>query len=68
MISIHHELRRQQLHARMILQVHDELVFDVPEGEVEQLEEIVKSKMENVYPLSVPLVVEIGTGKNWMET
>jgi DNA polymerase-1 len=68
MISIHCELQRQQLRTKMILQVHDELVFDAPEGEVERVQGIVKSKMESVYELSVPLIVEIGTGKNWMET
>ena len=51
----------------MLLQVHDELVFDVPEKELEPLQELVRTEMENVYELSVPIVVHIGVGKNWME-
>ena len=68
MISIHRDLRRLKLRTKMIMQVHDELVFDVPETEMNQVQEIVKARMEDVHELSVPLVVEIGTGKNWMET
>lgn len=52
----------------MILQVHDELVFDVPEKELDSVRQLIKQEMEEVYPLSVPIVVEIGTGNNWMET
>lgn len=51
----------------MILQVHDELVFDVAPDEVEQLKEIVLDKMQNALQLDVPLVVELGVGKNWYE-
>ena len=51
----------------MILQVHDELIFDVKEGELEEIKEIVKSEMENIYKLSVPLKVEINYGKNWYD-
>lgn len=68
MIRIHQKLRDQRLQARMILQVHDELVFDVPESELESVRQFVKKEMEEVHPLSVPIVVEIGTGNNWMET
>ncbi len=49
------------------LQVHDELVFEVPEREVESLRDLVRKEMEEVYPLAVPLVVEIGVGKNWRD-
>ena len=52
----------------MLLQVHDELVFEVPPGELDQVQELVKFEMENAAQLSVPLVVDLGVGKNWMET
>jgi DNA polymerase I len=67
MIRIHARVAREQLKTKMLLQVHDELVFDVPEGEVEVAQALVQSEMEKVIELRVPLVVSIGTGKNWME-
>jgi DNA polymerase I len=51
----------------MLLQVHDELVFEAPPAEVETLGGLVREQMENVVPLQVPLVVDIGTGPNWLE-
>ncbi len=68
MIRIHARLAQQQLKTKMLLQVHDELVFDVPHDEVEAAQALVQSEMEKVIELRVPLVVAIGTGKNWMET
>jgi len=68
MIRIHNQLRKKKLKTKLLLQVHDELVLDVPKDEVETIEGLVKSEMENVCELCVPIVVEIGTGKNWMET
>ena len=68
MIHIHRELRERKLESRMLLQVHDELVFEVPESEMETLQALVKQEMESVYSLSVPLVVDVGAGRNWMET
>ena len=67
MISIDEELRRRGLKSRMLLQVHDELVFEVPHAEVETMGELVRDRMENVRPLSVPLLVEIGIGPNWRD-
>jgi DNA polymerase-1 len=67
MIRVYNRLRREQSGARMILQVHDELLLEVPENEVERAREIVRAEMENVYELAVPLVVDIGVGPNWME-
>ena len=67
MIRIDAELRRQGLKSRMLLQVHDELVFEVPEREIELLRELVRESMEQVHPLSVPLEVEIGVGPNWRD-
>src|SRR5262245_12003951 len=68
MIRIHARLVQEQLRTKMLLQVHDELVFDVPEAEVEAAQALVQSEMEKVIELRVPLVVAIGIGRNWMET
>jgi DNA polymerase I len=67
MISIDEELRRRQLKSSMLLQVHDELVFEVPHPEIEVMRELVRDQMENVHALSVPLLVEIGVGPNWRD-
>ena len=67
MINIHSELKKQNLKAKLIIQVHDELLIDCPLEEEEKVKEIVKDKMENVYKLNVPLKVDIGTGNNWYE-
>lgn len=67
MISIDARLREKKLATRMILQVHDELLFEAPLKEKEQLEKLVRQEMEGVHELIVPLVVEIGTGPNWRD-
>ena len=67
MIRVHQRLAREGFGSRMILQVHDELLLEVPENEVERVTEAVREEMESVYPLAVPLVVNIGVGRNWME-
>jgi len=67
MIRIDAELRKRKLKSRMTLQVHDELVFEVPEAEVETMRVIVKKEMEGVHQLLVPLLVEVGVGKNWRD-
>jgi DNA polymerase-1 len=67
MIRVHHALRRQQLRSRLLLQVHDELLLEVPHEEREIVPSLVKTEMETVARLNVPLVVEIGMGRNWME-
>ncbi len=67
MIQIDQELRKRKLASRMLLQVHDELVFEVPEVELKEMRALVKDKMENVRPLKVPLDVEIGVGLNWRD-
>lgn len=69
MIAVHKELQKSSLRAKMILQVHDELVFDVPVGEEEQVQALVKSCMEGAMPLphGVPASVETGVGGNWLE-
>jgi len=68
MIRIHARLAREGLKTKMLLQVHDELVFEVPHSEVDVAQALVQSEMERVIELRVPLAVAIGTGKNWMET
>ena len=67
MIGIHQELERLKMQSKMILQVHDELVFDAHLDELDTLKAIVNDKMVNALPLSVPVVVEMNTGANWLE-
>jgi len=67
MIGIHQELERLKMQSKMILQVHDELVFDAHLDELDTLKAIVNDKMVNALPLSVPVVVEMNTGSNWLE-
>lgn len=67
MLRVNDRLRREELGARMIMQVHDELLLEVPESEAERTTTVVRSEMESAHKLAVPLVVDIGLGKNWME-
>ena len=67
MVRIHRELREQKLQTRMVLQVHDELLFDVPRAEEPLVREIVRQCMVHAMDLGVPLEVEIGSGANWLE-
>lgn len=67
MVRAHRELRQRGLASRMLLQVHDELVFEVPEAEVEAMRGLVRTCMETVVRLDVPLVVDIGVGPNWLD-
>ena len=67
MINIHNKLEKDNLKTKMILQVHDELVFEVVESELDKVEKIVKQEMENAIKLDVPVKVDIGVGKNWLE-
>jgi DNA polymerase-1 len=67
MIAIHAEIKRRALKSRMIIQVHDELVFEVYKPELQEMKALVKDAMENVVKLSVPLVVDMGTGDNWLD-
>ena len=67
MIGIHQELERLKMQSKMILQVHDELVFDAHLDELNELKAIVQNKMVNALPLTVPVVVEMNTGNNWLE-
>ena len=67
MLGIQKEIEEQGLLGKMIMQVHDELVFDVPENEVSIFKEIIQTKMTGAIKTEIPLVVEIGRGKNWLE-
>ncbi len=68
MINVHQEMNKRQLKSKMLLQVHDELVFDVHRSELEEMEQLVKELMSGAMPsLKVPLVVEADTGLNWLE-
>jgi DNA polymerase-1 len=67
MLKVHEALKREKLQAQMILQVHDELVLEVPRAEVEKVSALVKEAMEQAAKTDVPLVVETGSGENWMD-
>ena len=67
MIDIYEEFNKEGLKSKMLLQIHDELVFNVVDGEKTKVKNIIKDKMENVYKLSVPLVVDIEEGTNWYD-
>lgn len=67
MIEIHKELKKRNLKTKMIIQVHDELLFDCPKEEQKEVEKLIKDKMENAYKLLVPLKVDIESGANWYE-
>jgi DNA polymerase-1 len=67
MVRTFQELKRADFQSKMILQVHDELIFEMPEGEVETLKALVKQQMEGAVSLSVPIRVDLGVGRNWAE-
>ncbi|TQI72010.1 DNA polymerase I [Gramella sp. Hel_I_59] len=67
MINIHNKLKAGNYKTRMLLQVHDELVFDAHKEELEEMKTMIRVEMENAYKLQVPLDVEIGIGQNWLE-
>ena len=67
MINIHRKLQEGNYRTKMLLQVHDELVFDVYRPELEEIQKLVKSEMENAFKMDVPLEVDLGVGENWLE-
>ena len=67
MVKVYKALKEHNLKSKMIIQVHDELVFDIYENELEKLNKIVTDIMDNVYKLNVPLTVSVNYGKNWYE-
>jgi DNA polymerase-1 len=67
MIQIRKRLLKEKLKSRMLLQVHDELLFEVPEKEIKSMEKLVREEMEHAVELMVPVKVDIGIGRNWAE-
>src|SRR5690606_35675139 len=67
MINIQNDITQQGLTGKMIMQVHDELVFDVPKNEVDSFKNIILDRMKSAIPMRVPIEVEIGEGNNWLE-
>lgn len=67
MINIFNQLQKNDLKTKMVLQVHDELIFEVPENELEQVQNLVHAEMESAAKLNVPLIADSGYGKNWLE-
>ncbi|MBK9176452.1 MAG: DNA polymerase I [Flavobacteriales bacterium] len=67
MVSIHRDLKQRRMKSKLLLQVHDELVFDALESESDDLKALVRDRMENAMHLDVPLVVDMGMGKNWLQ-
>jgi DNA polymerase-1 len=67
MVKIHEELGTRKLNTRMLIQIHDELVFEVPQGELPGVTDLIRDKMENVLTLKVPVRVSIKKGKNWLD-
>ena len=67
MLKVHHRIKEEKLRTRMLLQVHDELVLDVPNDELEQAQTLLKECMEGAVDLSIPLEVSMGHGRNWLD-
>ena len=67
MVKVFHRLRKENLQARLIMQVHDELIVECPEDEAETVKKLLAEEMEGVYTLAVPLTAEAHSGKNWLE-
>ena len=67
MVAIHRRLKEENLKAQMIMQVHDELNFNVPADEIDRVREVVVTEMQNAVQLSIPLIAECGVGNNWLE-
>ena len=67
MVHVWQRLRDEKLQARLLLQVHDELIVEAPEEEIDEVKRILKEEMENVVHYSVPLTTEVGVGKTWLE-
>jgi DNA polymerase-1 len=67
MINIYSQFKKEKLQSKMVLQVHDELNFDVYKPELERVKEIVKNEMENAVELEVPLTVEMNAAGNWLD-
>ena len=67
MLKVDEEFKREGFESRLLMQVHDELLVEVPEKEVAKVTEVLKHEMENAVELDVPLVADVGVGDNWMD-
>ncbi len=67
MVRLRERLKKDKLCSKMILQVHDELVFEVPKDEIDTMRSVIREEMESAYELSIPLTVDMGEGGNWLE-
>ena len=67
MIEVYRELKRRDLKTKMIIQVHDELIFEAPQTELDQATQMVRAKMESALDLKVPIKVDIGVGRSWYQ-
>ena len=67
MVEIQNRLQQENLQSKMILQIHDELIFECPDNEVERMQELIRHEMESIVKLSVPLTVDVGVGRNWYD-
>ena len=67
MINVHRALKEANLDARLVMQVHDELIVEVKDTDVEACKRLVKEEMEKAVTLSIPLTVDVTSGKNWLE-
>ena len=67
MIDVHNAMKAEGVRSKMLLQVHDELVFDVHQSEIDLMKELIYNKMTQAVDMGVPMEVEVGMGKNWLE-
>ena len=67
MINIQQRIEENDFKSKMLVQVHDELVFEVHNNELKEMKEMIQNEMENAYDIKIPLKVDIGTGLNWFE-
>ena len=67
MIDIHHKIISEGLKSKMIMQIHDELLFEFPDNEEQQIISLVVNSMENAMKLNIPIIVDYGIGQNWFE-
>ena len=67
MISIQQKISKNNFKSKMLVQVHDELIFEIHKSELKEMKEIIKNEMENAFDIKIPLKVDMGTGLNWFE-
>jgi DNA polymerase-1 len=67
MISIQQKISKNNFKSKMLVQVHDELIFEIHKSELKEMKEMIKNEMENAFDIKIPLKVDMGTGLNWFE-